>query len=75
MMRLSSLLMAWAIAHPAELGYIDADKNKLMSYVIVDTCVVPVLKSKVHDTCYVVTRVNDVCKLDLNVEECRAKNK
>lgn len=71
MLRISTLLMMLLPpAHGVEISYFDSVTNPKLSWVLVDDCAVPVLRSKVKDECYVMQRVNNFCHLDLKLEKC-----
>ena len=74
MLRLSITLMLWAHhAKAADLQFIDSKVSPKVSWVLVDDCAVPILKTKVGDQCYVLKKVNDFCHLDLNMDDCHGK--
>ena len=60
-------------AFGAEVSYFDSVTNPKLSWVLVDDCAVPIFKAKSKDTCYVMRRVNEMCHLDLRLDECNAK--
>lgn len=49
---------------------VDSRDNPAIVFVIVDQCKVPVMKVKMHNTCYVMKLVSDVCHLELDLTDC-----
>lgn len=73
MLRISFLLMSLIPpSFGADISYFDSTTNPKLSWVLVDDCAVPILRSKVKDTCYVLHKVNNFCQLDLKLEKCNA---
>jgi len=53
---------------------IDSRDDNKYTYVVLDECVVPVLKTKIGDTCYVFKLVENKCHVEfLNKKECKGK--
>jgi hypothetical protein len=64
-------LMLWmSSAHAVEISYFQSDSDKNIEWVLVDDCAVRVPKSEVKNICTILNKVNEFCKLDLDLKEC-----
>lgn len=54
---------------PINISIIDSRDDVKLTYVVVNDCKVPVLKTKINDACYVLMLVNDVCHIKLDMTE------
>lgn len=49
---------------------IDSRDDAKITYVVVGQCKTPVLKARINQTCYILRLIDDVCHIDLGVDEC-----
>ena len=57
-------------SHAVEINYFQSDVNPKIEWLLVDDCAVMIEKVKVKDECYVLKKVNNFCKMDLDLKEC-----
>lgn len=54
------------------IDVIDSRDDNRYTFVVVDKCKAPILKTKVNDICYILRVVNDVCHIQLDSNnECK----
>jgi len=60
-----------APAFGAEISIFDSKVDPKLSWVLVEDCLVPVLKAKMQDICYVLKKVDSTCNLKLDMKDCQ----
>lgn len=59
-----------------DIRIIDSIDEAQIVFIMVDNCKTTVLKTKLKDTCYVLTLVNNTCHINLDLKECdRERNR
>jgi hypothetical protein len=66
----TTILLMLPNVHAIDISYFDSETNPKMSWIVIDECLVEVKKDKVHDTCYIIKKVDKECGLSLNLGEC-----
>jgi hypothetical protein len=73
-LRISLVLMALLPkSHGAEWKFYRSDVNPHLHYLQVDGCKVPIMDVELKNECYVMKKVNEMCNLHLNLDECYEK--
>lgn len=69
MIRFTMLLVSFLVS-AEEIQIIDSRVDPKMSYVLVDGCAVPVLKTDFKNSCKVMNKINEFCQLNLKPDKC-----
>ncbi len=72
MLRIPMILMMMASRGigATEINFFDSKTNPKISWIMVNDCLVPIPKTKVQDACFVLKKVNKICGLRINLDEC-----
>ena len=58
-----------------DIKIVDSRDDNKISFLYIENCKVPILKTKLNNICYIMKLVGNICHIELDVSECEKANK